>query len=82
MNFLKKMKGTLSYMPKMLRASRFKSRTANPVLGKRKLGPLDSLDYYSDTVFPMSRPPLASPKLEEDSKIKQNVHTKYWLSEN
>lgn len=67
MKFLEYLKGVLSNMTKenMLAP---KKRTSVSVLGKRRL------DYtYSGFIRSTSRPPLASPKLEENSGVKKDA---------
>ncbi|MDE7326049.1 MAG: hypothetical protein K2N63_07230 [Lachnospiraceae bacterium] len=66
MNFLKHLKGALVNMTKT-QVLTSRKRTNTSILGKRKL------DYtYSGFISSASRPPLASPKLEENSGVKKD----------
>lgn len=69
MNFFKYLRGVLFNMPKIQSArSRKKIKVSKSILGKRKLS-YEYPGFLSST----SRPPLASPKLEENSGVKRNV---------
>lgn len=63
---LMSLKGVLKKMAKIILV-RGNSKKSKSILGRRKL------DYsYSGYISAATRPPLASPKLEENSGVKRN----------
>lgn len=70
MNIFKYLKGVLKGMPK-IRTINPGAKNSGSVLGKRKL----EYNYYG-FISSTSRPPLSSPKLEENSGVNKNEETK------
>lgn len=70
MNIFKYLKGVLKGMPK-IRTINSGTKNSDSVLGKRKL----EYNYYG-FISSTSRPPLSSPKLEENSGVNKNEETK------
>lgn len=69
MSIFKYLKGVLRGMPKV-RTINPGTKTRGSVLGKRKL----DFNYYG-FISSTSRPPLSSPKLEENSGVSKNERT-------
>ena len=67
MNIFKYLKGVLKGMVKV-RTTHPPKSVSNSIIGKRKL------DYsYTGFISSTTRPPLSSPKLEENSGVHKNV---------